>query len=139
MKYPLSLIVLPVLAAIASGAPVPGCLKRVAAEEVKSDVREAKTISLGRDDQHPRIYCEQGGLGEGQLIGRHFFPGGFPGRFPSGFPGYPGHPGAGLSADAKTGAPPGDVYAHQLPANTMGSGNWANKNEWERSYGDEEA
>lgn len=109
MKYPLPLIVFPVLAAIVNGAPVPGCLKRVAAEEVRSDAREAKTTSFG-DDQHPRIYCEQGGLEAGQLAERQFFPGGFPGGYPGVYP-------------------PGDIYAHQLPANTLGSGGWANKNE----------
>lgn len=52
-----------------------------------------------------------------------FFPGGgygFPGY---GFPGY-GFPGYGFPGNA-----PGDAYATQLPANTMGSGNAFNKNE----------
>ncbi|KXN66764.1 hypothetical protein CONCODRAFT_11328 [Conidiobolus coronatus NRRL 28638] len=53
-----------------------------------------------------------------------FFPGGPGFGYPGGYPGfgYPGgYPGFGNA--------PGDVYAHQLPANTFGSGNVFNKNE----------
>ncbi|MFI9064463.1 hypothetical protein ACIGQE_21770 [Streptomyces sp. NPDC053429] len=36
---------------------------------------------------------------------------------------FAGFPGLGFPGN------PGDRYAHQLPANTLGSGGWANKNE----------
>ncbi|KAF9421519.1 hypothetical protein BGZ76_003961 [Entomortierella beljakovae] len=113
MKYVLSVIVLPILAVIASAAPIPGCLKGIDVEagiKPETHVTE-KTIASG-NGQHPGVICKESGFPGGPRFG---YPGfGYPGF------GYPGFTGSDK---------PDDAYAYQLPANTMGSGKWANKNE----------